>query len=125
METPESCLEMAVEAIGSMKVAGHMLRPEMAPGDAGKWLARCLRDGHKQRLNYKQEALLYRRACESGQHEGFAAYAASIGYRVEPIDRSAEIIALTSRAEQRAREAGELTEQAKALMAHAGLKVEA
>lgn len=121
---PETCLEMAVEAIGGPKKAGHMLRPEMTPDDAGKWLNRCLNGGHKQRLNYRQEALLYREACRRAGHEGFIAYAESIGYRVEPIDRSAEIAALSARAEDHANRAGELAAEVRALMHHVGLKVE-
>lgn len=123
--TPETCLELAVEALGGAKKAGFMLRPELTPLEAGKWLARCLNDGHKQRLNYKQEALLYRLACEKAQHEAFKAYAESIGYRAEPLDRSAEIVALTSRAEEHAAKAGELAAEVKALMHAAHLKVEA
>lgn len=115
---------MAVEALGGSKDAGHLLRPELSPIDAGKWLSRCLNGGHKQRLNYSQEALLYRLACRKGMHEAFTAYAESVGYRVEPIDRSAEIVALTSRAEEHAKEAGELAERVRSLMQKAGLKVE-
>lgn len=107
-ESPESCMETAIEALGGFKAVGHMLRPEMSPPDAGKWLSRCINDDHAQRVNYSQETLLWRTACQKGQHDGFAAYAASIGYRIEPIDRSAEIVALSTRAEEHANRAGEL-----------------
>lgn len=123
-ETPENCLILAVESIGTPKTVGSRMRPEMQPQDAGKWLTRCLSDEHKQRLNYGQVRLLYKWNCEAGQHEAFRRFAESIGYRIEPIDRSAEIIALQQRAERSAIEAGELTERAKALMQAVGLKVE-
>lgn len=121
---PEDCLQLAIDAAGGNKIVGAILRPEMDPVDAGKWLARCLDANHKQRLNYAQERLIYGLACNHGAHEGFAAYAEAIGYRIEPIDRTAEIIALQQQAERRALEAGQLTEKAKALMQAVGLKVE-
>lgn len=124
IETPENCLLQAVESLGGFKLAGHKLRPELSPVDAGKWLARCLNDDHAQRLNYAQVALVFRAACERGHHDGFRAYAEAVGYRIEPLDRTAEIVALTSRAEEHAAKAGELTAEVKALMAAAGLNVE-
>src|SRR3546814_11106579 len=86
----------------------------MNPIEAGKWLARCLDPAHKQRLNYAQERLVYALACREGEHEGFRAYAASIGYQVQAIDVSAEVQALAWRAERLAKESAELAARGKA-----------
>lgn len=122
--SPENCLQLAIDAAGGNKVVGHKMRPELSPVDAGKWLARCLGD-HKQRLNYSQERLVYRLACERGEHEGFAAYAASIGYHITPIDRRAEIQALALRAEQLAKQSSDLSAEAMARMKAANINMEA
>lgn len=122
-DLPEDCLTRAVEAAGGNKVVGHRLRPELSPTDAGKWLARCLSDGHAQRLNYGQERLIYRLSCEQGEHAGFRAYAESIGYRIEPIDQRAEAMALAERAAKLAEQSSALSTEALARMQAAGLKV--
>jgi len=121
---PEDCLQIAIDAAGGNKIVGAKLRPEMDPIDAGKWLSRCLDPAHKQRLNYAQERLVYALACIEGEHEGFRAYAASIGYQVQAIDVSAEVQALATRAERLARQSAELSAEAMARMRAAGLKVE-
>lgn len=123
-ELPEDCLTRAVEAAGGNKVVGHRLRPELSPPDAAKWLSRCLSDGHAQRLNYAQERLIYRLACQQGDHDGFRAYAASIGYRIEPIDQRAEVMALAERATKLAEQSSALSAEAMARMRAAGLKLE-
>lgn len=121
----EDCLELAVEAAGGNKVVGHALRPEMSPGDAGKWLARCLSEHHQQRLNYGQEQLIYRLACQQGEHAGFRAYAESIGYRAEPLDHHAEALALAMRAEKLAQQSADLSAEAMARMRAANINVDA
>lgn len=123
-DTPESMLLQAAESIGKLKDVGHRFKPEMDPVSAGKWLSRCLNDEHAQRLNYGQELLLWRMACQAGEHEAFRAYAAAIGYRIEPIDQAGELLATLRRAEAMAERAGELTREAKARMQAAGLKLE-
>lgn len=47
-DTPETCLQQAVESLGGFKLAGHKLRPELSPVDAGKWLSRCVDEDHAQ-----------------------------------------------------------------------------
>lgn len=121
---PEDCLTLAVEAAGGNKVVGHHLRPEMTPNEAGKWLSRCLSDQHAQRLNYAQERLIYALACQRGEHDGFRAYAASIGYRIEPVDVRAEVQALAERAQKLAEQSSALSAEALARMKAANLKVE-
>ena len=123
--TPETCLSLAVEAAGTLVQVGHTVRPDLAPTDAGKWLARCLSEDHAQRLNYGQERLLYRLACKQGEHEGFRAYAESIGYRIEPIDRDGELMAMANRAAAMAERANELSLEVQARMKAAGLNLEA
>lgn len=121
---PEDCLQVAVDAAGGNKEVGHRLRPELSPVEAGKWLARCLSDQHAQRLNYAQEQLIYRLACDKGEHDGFVAYAESIGYRVEALDREAEIRALARQAEQHAARATSLSAEVQARMKAMNVKLE-
>lgn len=118
---PEDCMQAAIDAAGGNKIVGAILRPEMDPVDAGKWLARCLNPDHQQRLNYAQEQLIYTLACRQGEHEGFRAYAASIGYQVQPIDVSGEVRALAARAELLAKQSAELSAEAFARMKAAGI----
>ena len=122
---PEDCLQTAIDAAGGNKIIGAKLRPEMDPIEAGKWLARCLDPAHKQRLNYAQERLVYALACREGEHEGFRAYAASIGYQVQAIDVSAEVQALAERAERLAKQSADLSAEAIARMKAHGLNVDA
>lgn len=121
--SPEDCLETAIESAGGNKHVGAMLRPELDPVDAGKWLARCLNPDHQQRLNYAQEQLIYALACRQGEHEGFRAYAASIGYSIQPIDITGEVQALAARAERLAKQSAELSAEAIARMQAAGINV--
>lgn len=120
---PEDCLQAAVDAAGGNKVVGHKLRPELSPVEAGKWLARCLGD-HAQRLNYAQEQLIYRLACDAGDHAGFRAYAESIGYGVEPLDREAEIRAIARQAEAHAAKATSLSAEVQARMRAAHIRLD-
>lgn len=122
--TPEECLTAAAESVGTMQQVGHTMRPDKCPKEAGRWLAHCLDPDHAQRLNYGQEQLVYRLACERGEHDGFRAYAESIGYRIEPIDRQAEIKALLTRAEAASQKSAELSTEAMARMKAAGLNLE-
>lgn len=120
---PEDCLQTAIDAAGGNKIVGAKLRPEMDPIEAGKWLSRCLDPAHKQRLNYAQERLVYALACRQGEHEGFRAYAASIGYQVQAIDVSAEVQALAERAERLAKQSADLSAEAMSRMKAAGINV--
>lgn len=122
---PEDCMQEAIDAVGGNKVVGSILRPELDAVEAGKWLSRCLNPDHQQRLNYAQESLIYALACKHGQHEGFRMYAASIGYQIQPIDISAEVQALASRAEMLAKQSAQLSAEAMARMEAAGIKGDA
>src|SRR3546814_14825383 len=95
----------------------------MNPIEAGKWLARCLDPAHKQRLNYAQERLVYALACREGEHAGFRAYAASIGYQVQAIDVSAQVQALASPPQRPAKQSADLSAEAMPRMRAARLYV--
>lgn len=120
----EDALAIAVDSVGTLQQVGHRLRPELSPPDAGRWLAHCLDTTRRERLSYAQQRLVFAWACEAGQHEGFRAYADSIGYRIEPLNLEAEIMAKAARAERLAAESGELSAQVQELMRKSGRKLE-
>jgi hypothetical protein len=126
LSTPESALQAAVDAIGTMQQVGCRLRPELErrPDEAGRWLASCLDPERKHKLSYAQQVLVFRWAAEAGDHTGFRLLAELAGYRAEPFDPQAEIKALLKRSEQASERAAALSQEALARMAAAGIKTE-
>lgn len=125
--SPESALQAAVDAIGTMQQVACRLRPEMErePDAAGRWLAGCLDPDRKHKLSYAQQVLLFRWAAEAGEHAAFRSFAQLVGYRAEPFDPEAEIKALLARAEAASQKSAELSAEAIARMKAAGLNMEA
>lgn len=78
--SPEEALRIAVEALGGLQEVGARLRPDMDPIIAGQWLAHCLTAGKRDKLSLAQERRVWEWAHVIGAHEGFDAYARSLGY---------------------------------------------
>jgi hypothetical protein len=98
-KTPEECLRIAVESLGGLQEVGHMLRPDMDPALAGQWLSHCLTSTKRDKLSEQQRHLIWRRAHAIGAHEGYQAFARSLGYSADPITVDAQLVDAIKRAE--------------------------
>ena len=88
-------LNDCVRALGGAKAVGHVLRPEMDPRDAGKWLLDCLNTDRKEKLCLEQVLLILREARKINCHAGAAFIMRDAGYAepqpVEPEDERAAL----------------------------------
>lgn len=132
-KTPEESLRISVDALGGLQEVGSLLRPEMDPIAAGQWLSHCLNPAKRDKLSEEQKHLIWRRCFSMGAHEGFQAYAESIGYAADPKAADALLVESVKRAEfaraqadDAARDLRTLIEQPELLarMQAAGLNVE-
>ena len=93
-EDESEALRELVREIGGTKVAGHALRPDLAPDRAGGWLKDCLNPERAERLQPSQLFALLRMARERGIHGPAEYLLHEIGYRIEPIEPGHELAEL-------------------------------
>lgn len=98
-KTPEECLRMAVDALGGLQEVGNMLRPDIDPMVAGQWLSHCLTATKRDKLSESQRVMIWQRAHAIGAHEGYQAFARSLGYTAEPTSPDAQLLDAYKRAE--------------------------
>lgn len=98
-KTPEECLRIAVDDLGGLQEVGHILKPDMSPEAAGQWLSHCLTAGKRDKLSESQRHLIWRKAFAIGAHEGYQAYARSLGYSAEAVAPDAQLVEAVKRAE--------------------------
>lgn len=122
--TPEDALRLAIDALGGPQDVGYLLKPEHNPILSGQWISHCLSLGHRSKLSVAQIALIFRRAFEAGQHDGFTEFAEQLGYRVVGIEPQAELEELSRKARAHAEQAISLSQEVLERMHHANLKVE-
>lgn len=84
----------AVRALGGTKIVGHLLRPEMAPDQAGAWLKDCLNAERREKLSMAQILKVLRLAHDTGYHSPVQYLASEMGYAVTPIEPEDEYHAL-------------------------------
>jgi len=119
-------LRTSIDALGGQKVVGHHLRPEMHPVLAGQWVAHCLDSERREKFSPEQMDLILDRAKAASKHDGFVAWAKSRGYHVTAVmDERDQIADLARKAEQAAKQAGELSQEVLERMRAAGIKMEA
>lgn len=123
-QATESALRAAIDGAGGPKRVGVLLRPEMDPVLAAQWISHCLSLDHRAKFSLDQIALIFRRAFESAQHDGFKAFAEQLGYRVVGIEPQAELAETARRAVAAADLAMELSAKVRAQMEHAHIKVD-
>lgn len=115
--TPEDALRRAVDALGGPQRVGHDLKPEMPPPVAGVWLSHCLTASKRDKLSLSQIACIFRDAYKAGEHDGFMAFAESLGYRVIGIEPQAQADELTKSAEAKISQAIQELQQVRELTA--------
>lgn len=98
--TPEEALRIAVEDLGGLQEVGARLRPEIDPILAGQWLAHCLTATKRDKLSLAQVQRIWEWAHAIGAHEGFEAFAASLGYTAVAHTPEAQLAEALKRAEQ-------------------------
>jgi len=132
-KTPEEALRISIDSLGGFKEVGHSLHPDEDPAIAGQWLCHTVTASRREKLSLSQIVLIFRRAANQGDHEGFTAFASACGYKAEPIDTIAELTEVRHAAEKAVRAARDaardlmlLSENPELLarMKAAGLKVE-
>lgn len=108
IEDADDALRECARALGGLKSVGALLRPDMEPDAAGRWLADSLNPSRRERLDWRQALVILREARKVGYHAGMHFIARDCGYEepraVEPEDETAalqrEFIAGVKRMEQ-------------------------
>lgn len=124
--SPEFAVHASVDALGGLQRVGVDLRPEYdhTPDTAGRWLAHCLDDAHREKLSLRRLVKIFRHAHDLGEHEGFRLFAELCGYSVSPIAPADELAELLRKAESAKRDFTGLTDELIARMKHANLRIE-
>jgi hypothetical protein len=123
--TGERALERAIDALGGLQSVGHMLRPELEPDAAGRWLSHCLQPRKRDKLSIAQILLIFREANSKGEHEGFEAWSRGCGYRAgQPITPESELAELQKRAMRTLRESQDAQRELFERMRAAGIKID-
>lgn len=95
VEDLPTALADVARALGGLKRAGAMLRPELPADQAGRWLADCLEAGRREKLSPEQLLMLLREGRRVGCHSAMAFLAQECGYAppqpIEPQDEAAEL----------------------------------
>jgi hypothetical protein len=106
--TPEAALALACAAIGEPGEVAVELDPikwKSEPDAGGRWVSHCLDPDRREKFSLRQVQHIFRRACEEGEHEGFAAFAALCGCTATPVIPEAALSEALQRAEQARRDA--------------------
>lgn len=76
----EEAIRATVAGIGGLKAVGSMLRPELSPDQAGRWLSDALNPRCRDALRVGQLAVIRREARRLGVHTLAAYEAREAGY---------------------------------------------
>lgn len=79
-DTYEEAIRATVAGIGGLKAVGSMLRPELGPEQAGRWLSDALNPRCRDTLHIGQLAVIRREARRLGVHTLAAYEAREAGY---------------------------------------------
>lgn len=95
IEDPDDALRECARSMGGLQRTGSVLRPELDPITAGRWLGDCLNPSKREKLDLRQILLILREARKVGCHAAMNYIARDAGYAqprpVEPEDEAAEL----------------------------------
>lgn len=106
--TPEAALRLACDAIGEPSEVAVLLNPvkwKAEPDAGGRWVSHCLDPDRRDKFSLRQVHHIFRLACETGEHEGFAEFARLCGYSVQAIAPEAQLAEALKAAETARRDA--------------------
>jgi hypothetical protein len=82
-KTPEAALARAIAAIGEPQDVAVELNPikwKSEPDAGGRWVSHCADPDRREKFSLREVQHIFRRACETGDHSGFEAFAELCGY---------------------------------------------
>lgn len=107
-KTPEAALALAIDAIGEPGEVAVELDPvkwKSEPDAGGRWVSHCIDPDRREKFSLRQVQHIFRRACELGDHDGFADFAALCGYDAVPVIPEAQLAAALKAADSARRDA--------------------
>lgn len=95
VEDLATALADVARAMGGLKKAGALLRPELPADQAGRWLSDCLDADRREKLSLEQFLLLLVEGRRVGCHVAMGFLCEQAGYAppqpVDPADEAAEL----------------------------------
>jgi hypothetical protein len=98
-DSAEEALAEIVRRSGGYKVVGHLMRRELDPEKAGKWLSQCLSTGSNDKLSLDQLLMLLSIGAESGVHSAMEYIGTRTGYEIKPVTREQQAVDAVERLE--------------------------
>lgn len=93
-ESIRDAVRSGIAALGGFKVVASMLRPQMEPDRAARWLANALDDARPEKLDIEDIFWILRECRKKGYHAPAEYIGQDIGYQVIPVEPDDEYAAL-------------------------------
>lgn len=119
-ESITDALREVVMMLGGTKSVGARMRPELSPDHAGRWLADCLNEDRRERINPDQVLWLVREGRKVGAHGLISFLCSEGGYAVPvPVDPEDERAKLQREYVEAARNMAKMAERIERLQVRA------
>jgi hypothetical protein len=118
-KTPEAALARAIAAIGEPQDVAVELNPikwKSEPDAGGRWVSHCADPDRREKFSLREVQHIFRRACETGDHSGFEAFAELCGYNATATVPEALLAEALKRADSAKREAEETARDLQSLI---------